>query len=97
MDDMKLTALLGPAEAPPASDPRFVLKVMARIEQRRFRRELAATVALAACAIVLLGIAAPMLEFTWHNSFAPYISNMAILITLISITLAVPYFLPTRD
>jgi len=97
MDDVKLAALLGPAEAPPVSDPRFVLGVMTRIEQRRFRRELAATVALAACAIVLLGIIAPMLEFTWHDSFAPYVSNMAILITLISITLAVPYFLPARD
>jgi len=97
MDEMKLTALLGPAEVPPASDPRFVLGVMARIEQRRFRRELAATVALAACAIVLLGMIAPMLEFTWHDSFAPYVSNMALLITLVSITLAVPYFLPARD
>jgi hypothetical protein len=100
MDDMKLAALLNAslaADATPASDPRFVLGVMARIEQRRFRRELAITVALAACAIVLLGILAPMLEFTWRDSFAPYASNMAILMTLIGITLAVPYFFPARD
>ena len=97
MDDMKLMALLGSAEAPPASDPRFVLDVMARIEQRRFHRELARTVGLAACAAVLLSIMAPMLEFTWHDSFAPYVSNMAVLMTLIGITLAVPYLLPARD
>jgi hypothetical protein len=100
MDDMKLiTALtnLWAAGAPPASDPRFVLDVMTRIERRRFRRELAMTIGLAVCAIVLLGILAPMLEFTWNNNFAPYASNLAVMMTLISVTLAVPYFFPARD
>jgi len=97
MDDTTLTALLG-AEAPPASDPRFVVAVMARIEQRRFLRELAITAGLALCAIVLAGLLAPTLEITWHDDFAPYTSNVVIALVLASITLAVPYFFfPARN
>ena len=95
MDDTKLTALLG-AEAPPASDLRFVVAVMARIEQRRFRREVAMTAGLAVCAIVLAGLLAPSLEIAWHDDFAPYTSNVVIALVLASITLAVPYFFPAR-
>src|SRR5471032_1624749 len=96
MDDTKLTALLG-AEAPPASDPRFVVAVMARIEQRRFRREVAMTAGLAVSAMVLAGLLAPALEITWRDSFAPYASKVAIALVLASITLAVPYFFPARN
>jgi hypothetical protein len=95
MDDMKLTALLA-ADAPPASDPRFVVAVMARIEQRRFQRELAMTAGLTVCAMVLAGLLAPSLEITWHDDFAPYTSNVVIALVLASITLAVPYFFPAR-
>jgi hypothetical protein len=95
MDDAKLTALLA-GDRPPASDPRFVLAVMTRIEQRRFRRELAMTVGLAACAIALLGLLAPTVEIAWRDSFAPYASNAAILLVLMGITLAVPHFFPAR-
>jgi hypothetical protein len=91
MDDAKLTALLI-AGAPPASDPRFELAVMTRIEQRRFRRELATTVGLAGCAMVLLALLAPTLEIAWRD--APYASNLTILLVLVSITLVVPYFFP---
>jgi hypothetical protein len=96
MDDTKLTALLG-AEAPPASDPRFVVAVMARIEQRRFLREVAMTAGLAVCAVVLLALLAPALEITWHDDFAPYASNVMIALVLASITLAAPYFFPARS
>ena len=97
MDDTTLTALLG-AEAPPTSDPRFVVAVMARIEQRRFLREVAMTAGLAVCAIVLAGLLAPTLEITWRDSFAPYASNLTIALVLASITLAVPYFFfPARN
>ena len=100
MDDTKLTAAftaLLAGEAPDASDPRFVLAVMARIERRRFRRELIVIIGLAACAVLLLGALAPMLETTWFDSFAPYASNLAILFTLMAISLTLPYFFPTRD
>ena len=80
----------------PAADPRFVIAVMARIEQRRFRRELATTVGLATCAAVLLAYLAPSLEITWESSFAPYASNLSILLALMGTTLAIPYFFPAR-
>jgi hypothetical protein len=96
MDDPKLTALLA-ADMPPASDPRFVVAVMARIEQRRFRRELAMTAGLAVSAMVLAGLLAPTLEITWRENFAPYTSNVVIALMLASITLAVPYFFPARN
>jgi hypothetical protein len=81
----------------PASDPRFALAVMARIEQRRFRRELAGTVGLAALAMVLLGFAMPVVEITWRESFAPYASNLVILAVLAAVTLLLPQFFPARD
>jgi len=95
MNDATLKSLLA-AEAPPASDPRFVVAVMGRIEQRRFRRELAMTAGLAVCAMALAGLLAPSLEITWHDDFAPYTSNVVIALVLASITLAVPYFFPAR-
>jgi hypothetical protein len=96
MDDATLKSLLG-AEAPPASDPRFVVAVMARIEQRRFLRELAMTAGLAVCAMALLALLAPTVEIAWHDDFAPYTSNVVIALVLASITLAVPYFFPARN
>ena len=81
----------------PASDPRFALAVMARIEQRRFRRELTTTVGLAAVAMVLLGFAMPVVETTWRESFAPYASNLVILVVLGTVTLLLPQVLPSRD
>jgi hypothetical protein len=94
MDDAPLKSLL--TADVPASDTRFVLAVMTRIEQRRFRRELAITLGLAACAVALLGVLAPTMEIAWRDSFAPYASNLAILLVLAGITLAVPHFFPAR-
>ena len=84
------------ADVPP-SDRRFVVQVMARIEQRRFHRELAMTAGLTVCAIALLGLLAPTVSAVWRDSFAPYASNAAILLSLMGITLALPYFLPARN
>jgi hypothetical protein len=81
----------------PASDPRFVLAVMARAEQRRFRRELTTTIGLAAAAILLLALVMPAVEITWRESFAPYASNLAILAVLAAITLLLPQQFPARD
>ena len=74
----------------PASDPRFALAVMARIEQRRFRRELAMTVALTVAAIALLALVMPNVEFIWRET--PYFSNLAILGILGAVTLLLPQF-----
>ena len=81
----------------PASDPRFVLAVMRRIEQRRFTRELAQTAGLAVCAMALLWLLTPVVESAWQESLAPYASNVAILLALMGVTLAVPYFFPARN
>lgn len=81
----------------PAADPRFVLAVMARAEQRRFRRELVTTIGLAALAVALLALVMPAMEFAWRESFSPYFGNLAILGVLAAVTLLVPQFLPERD
>jgi hypothetical protein len=81
----------------PASDPRFVLAVMARAEARRFRRELFTIIGLAAAAILLLALVMPTVEITWREGFAPYVSNLAILLSLMGISVAVPFLLPARD
>jgi hypothetical protein len=94
MNDLKALMAAG---APPAADPRFVVVVMARIERRRFARELATTLGLGAFAVVLLALVAPSLEITWRESFAPYASNFAIVLVLMIGTLAAPYFFPARD
>lgn len=81
----------------PAADPRFVLAVMARAERRRFRRELATTIGLAALAALLLALVMPAMEFTWRESFSPYFGNLAIFGTLAAVTLLLPQFLHTQD
>ena len=81
----------------PAADPRFVLAVMARAEQRRFRRELATTIGLAALAVALLALAMPVMEFTWRESFSPYFGNLAILGILAGVTILLPQHLQARE
>jgi hypothetical protein len=81
----------------PASDPRFALAVMARIEQRRFRRELATTIGLAVAAMALLALAMPPLEIAWRESFAPYVSNLVIVIVLGTVTLLLQQLFLARD
>jgi hypothetical protein len=81
----------------PASDPRFVLQVMARIEQRRYMRELAMTAGLTVGAIVLLWLLAPTVATVWSDGVAPYASDAAILLSLMGITIALPQFFPARN
>ncbi len=90
MDDADLKALLV-AGAPPASDPRFVLGVMTRIEQRRFRRELAMILGLGAFAMALLVLLAPSLQIAWEA--VPQINNLAIVSILMAVTLLGPQLL----
>jgi len=81
----------------PASDPRFVLAVMTRIEQRRFAREVTLTAGLTIAAIGLLWLLAPTVTSLWQTGFAPYASNAAILLSLMGITIALPQFFPARN
>ena len=92
MDDAELKALL--TADVPATDPRFVLGVMRHAEQRRFLRELAQTAGLAACAAVLLWLLAPFAETAWREGVQPYASNLVVLVLLMGVTVAVPYFFP---
>ncbi|HET7084283.1 MAG TPA: hypothetical protein VFI23_05905 [Rhizomicrobium sp.] len=95
MDDATLKILM--AGDAPAADPHFAFAVMKRIEQRRFRRELAQVTGLAAAAAVLLWLLAPVIETAWQESYAPYASNLVILLVLMAVSLVVPYFLPARE
>jgi hypothetical protein len=81
----------------PASDPRFTLGVVARIEQRRFRRELATTVGLALAAMLLLALVMPALEFTWRESVISPAGNLAILAIFGALTWMLPQLFPARD
>ena len=78
----------------PASDPRFALAVMARIEQRRFRRELATTVGLTAAAMGLLVLVMPAVEIAWPTDLA---SDLAILSAMAAVTWMLPQLFPARD
>ena|SRR5438132_789727 len=89
MDDATLKNLL--TADVPAFDPPFAFAVMRRIEQRRFRRELAQTAGLGAFAVALLWLLAPVAEAAWQESFAPDASNVVILLALMAVSVAIPY------
>ena len=88
MDDTMLQALLA-ADGPPAQDLHFVMAVMRRAEQRRFRRELVRTLGLVgAAAILLLALIAPMLDPVLRHSFTPLPDNGVIGTVLLVLTIA---------
>ena len=95
MEDAALKALLA-ADLPPAQDPYFVLAVMARIEQRRFRRELAVAAALAAAAIGLLALVMPKIDMKWTARLSP-INDIALAVTLMMVTIIVPRLFAGRN
>lgn len=78
----------------PVSDPRFALAVMARIEQRRFRREMATTIGLTAAAIGLLALVMPALEIPLPANLG---SDLAILSVMAAVTWMLPQLFPARD
>lgn len=81
----------------PAQDSHFVVAVMARIEQRRFRRELAWTGALASVAALLLALTMPRLIpmmpalDTGRLSDLLQQNDIAIAAALMALTIALPY------
>jgi hypothetical protein len=70
-DDLKALMTAGP-------DTAFTLGVMARIEQRRFRRAMIANVVLALAATALLALTMPVLTAVWRANFASHASNLMI-------------------
>lgn len=88
------------ADAPAARDARFEIAVLARIEQRRFRRGLAANMALAAAATLLLALVMPGLQPLWTAGLAmssrmlPHFTNLGIGIALMIVTLALQVGFP---
>ena len=80
----------------PASDAHFALAVMARIEQRRFRREITRTLALTAAAIALLAFIMPSMNFAWRESLLPHVGDLMILGLLGGAVFLVPQFWATR-
>jgi hypothetical protein len=96
MDDMMLKALLA-ADMPPAQDLHFVMAVMLRAEQRRFRRELAKTAGLAIAAALLLALIAPSLGPALSGSFAPMLDNGVLATALLVLIIVVPRLFAGRN
>jgi hypothetical protein len=44
-----------------------------------------------------LALVMPAVETSWRESLPPYVSNFAILIVLMGVSIAVPFLLPERD
>jgi hypothetical protein len=63
------------ADAPAARDLSFEIALLARIEQRRFRRGLAMTMLLAAASAILLALLMPGFENIWQQRYAGAFSN----------------------
>ncbi len=95
MDDMQLSALLA-ADMPPAQDPYFVMAVMARAEQSRFRREMIRSFGLCAAAIVLLALVMPGLNLNWVGNLSPA-NDLALGVALMAATIFGPRMLGSLE
>ena len=70
----QIAAMLA-ADAPAARDLAFEIAVMAKIEQRRFRRGVALNIALGVAAVLLLALVMPGIQNFWQARFAATLSN----------------------
>jgi hypothetical protein len=80
----------------PARDHAFEIALLARIEQRRFRRGLAWTVVATAGMTVLLAFAMPGLEKMWQQNFAGLFSNTMIAAMLFAMLLPAQQWIMRR-
>ncbi len=83
------------ADAPAARDHAFQLAVMAKIEQRRFRRGLVLNVALTLAATLLLAVVMPGLEPLLQQMSFELNSNLAITALVIA-SVALPWWVTRR-
>jgi hypothetical protein len=84
------------ADAPAARDLAFEIAVLARIEQRRFRRGVMANVALAVTATILLALVMPDLENAWQAQLAGSLSNGVIAALLFALVLPLQWAMVKR-
>ncbi|HJR55617.1 MAG TPA: hypothetical protein VJ798_03480 [Rhizomicrobium sp.] len=83
-------------DAPAARDLAFEVAVLARMEQRRFRRGLAMTAVLAVAATLLLAFLMPGIESVWQQRLAGMLDNWMIAALLVGITLPVQHWIAER-
>lgn len=95
MHSGKVAAMLA-ADAPAAHDIAFELAVLARIEQRRYRRGMAANVALAVTAAILLALVMPDIEDFWQSNIAASLSNGMIAVLLFALMLPLQWRMMRR-
>lgn len=82
------------ADQMPAQDDRlFTLRVMAKIEQRRFHRAVLLHGAAAALLALVLAAVMPQLDFTLQTGFDPLASRIGIALALLVAGFCVPRLL----
>ncbi|MBW8707941.1 MAG: hypothetical protein JF627_01490 [Alphaproteobacteria bacterium] len=91
----KMAAML--AAAAPARDPGFEIAVLARIEQRRFRRSLAWNLLAAIGAALLLAFVMPALAPTVSGTLARLGANALVMVALLGSAFAAWHFRPTAE
>jgi len=81
----------------PGRDLAFEIAVMAKIEQRRFLRELTRNLLLAAGAALLLAFIMPQFDFSfWANALSGLAGNAVVMVTLLLAAFAAWYFRPVE-
>jgi len=80
-------AVMLAADAPAARDIAFEIAVLARIEQRRFRRGVAVSLGLAVAAAALLALVMPDIQVFWQADIAGSLSNGVVAIVLFALLL----------
>ncbi len=84
------------ADAPAARDLSFEIALLARMEQRRFRRGLAVTALLAVVAAILLALLMPGIEDVWQQRFAGRVGNGTLAAILFAILLPIQIWIARR-
>jgi hypothetical protein len=94
MRNAKMAAMLA-ADAPAARDLAFQIAVIAKIEQRRFRRGIALHAGLAAGLALLLGLVMPALEPVLQQAAAGF-DSAPVIAVLVAASMALPWWATRR-
>jgi|GEM_PF-5175410 len=85
------------AAAAPARDLAFEIAVLAKIEQRRFRRSVARSLLAAAGASLLLALVMPSLALNLSGTLLRLGANTLVMVTLLGSAFATWHFRPAAD